>query len=145
MKVIIEEDNKIKEPTITIRCPQTDQKINRLVEIINSYYLTLTGKINNEEYVLKLDDIFYFEAVDNRVFAYTSDKIYEVSYKITELNEMLKDTSFLQIARTVILNIAKIDRISKMVNSRLLAILTNQEKIIISRAYAQNLKQKLKS
>lgn len=145
MKVIIEEDQKINEPTITIRCAHTDQKINRLVEIINSYYLTLTGKINNEEYVLKLDDIFYFEAVDNRVFAYTSDKIYEVTYKITELNEMLKDTSFLQIARTVILNIGKIERISKMVNSRLLAILTNQEKIIISRAYAQNLKQKLKS
>ena len=39
----------------------------------------------------------------------------------------------------------KIKKISKIVNGRMLAILSNQEKIIISRAYAQNLKAKLKS
>lgn len=145
MKVIIEKDEKYKESTVIIRCAETDQKINRLVEIINSYYLTLTGKINNEEYVLKLDDIFYFEAVDNKVFAYTLDSVYEIAYKITELNDLLANTSFIQIARTVVLNIAKIKKISKIVNGRMLAILSNQEKIIISRAYAQNLKAKLKS
>ena len=145
MKIIIETDKNIDEPTITIRCAEIDKKINNLVEMINSHYLTLTGKINNEEYIIKLEDIFYFEAVDNHVFAYTSDNIYEVPYKINILNDMLSDTSFLQISRTVVLNIAKIKKISKIVNGRMLAIWNNHEKIIISRAYAQNLKEKLKS
>lgn len=145
MKVIIEEDKNLEEPTIVIHCAEVDKNINHLIEVINSHYLTLTGKINNEEYLLKLNDILYFEAVDNRVFAYTSDNIYEVNYKINILNEMLVKTSFLQISRTVILNIVKIKKVSKIVNGRMMAILINQEKLIISRAYAQNLKDKLKS
>lgn len=145
MKVIIEEDKTLEEPTIVIHCAEIDNRINHLVEVINSHYLTLTGKINNEEYLLKLNDILYFEAVDNRVFAYTIDNIYEVNSKINILNEMLSKTSFLQISRTVILNIVKIKKVSKIVNGRMMAILINQEKLIISRAYAQNLKDKLKS
>ena len=143
MKLIVEKDEEQLEPTIIIRCATQDEKIKKLIEVINSYYLTIIGKLANEEYVLNLEDLYYFEAVDNHVFAYSIDKVYEVNYKIAELNDLLQETSFLQISRTVILNIRKIKKVSQLVNGRMLASLVNKEKMIISRAYAQNLKRKL--
>ena len=50
---------------------------------------------------------------------------------------------FVQISRTVILNIDKINRVSTLVNGRILAVLINKEKQIITRAYAHEFKQKL--
>lgn len=145
MKLIIKKDEKQKEPIITIHYATQDEKMTKLIEIINNFYLTIVGKLDNEDYILNLDDIYYFEAVDNRVFAYSLDKVYEVSYKILELTSLLKETPFLQTSRTVILNISKITKVSQLVNGRMLAMLDNKEKIIISRAYAQNFKRKLNS
>lgn len=143
MKLKIEKDDNQKELVIVIRCANIDAKIEKLVETINSFYLTIIGKLNNEEYVLNIDEIYYFDAVDNRVFAYLENDVYEVNYKILELTELLKTTAFIQISRTVILNIRKIAKISQLVNGRMLAYLDNGEKVIISRAYAQEFKKKI--
>ena len=72
-----------------------------------------------ENYVLNIDDIYYFEAVDNKVFAYTKNEVYEVNYKIHEINDLFSKTFFVQISRTVILNIDKINRVSTLVNGRI--------------------------
>ena len=44
---------------------------------------------------------------------------------------------------TIILNIRKIKKVTTLVNGRILAQLNNGEKMIITRVYAQNFKQKL--
>ena len=44
----------------------------------------------------------------------------------------------------MLLNIAKIKRIRSLVNGRIMAILDNGEKTVITRVYANDFKQKLK-
>lgn len=56
---------------------------------------------------------------------------------------MLSRTSFIQIARTIILNINKIEKVSTLVNGRISAVLVNSERMIITRVYAHAFKQKL--
>ena len=56
---------------------------------------------------------------------------------------MLSRTSFIQIARTIILNINKIEKVSTLVNGRISAVLVNSERMIITRVYAHAYKQKL--
>ena len=56
---------------------------------------------------------------------------------------MLSRTSFIQIARTIILNINKIEKVSTLVNGRISAVLENSERMIITRVYAHAFKQKL--
>lgn len=56
---------------------------------------------------------------------------------------MLAKTSFLQVARTIILNINMIDHVSTLVNGRIGAVLVNGEKMIITRVYAREFKKKL--
>ena len=85
MKLTVEEDASLKETEITIKCREKDEKINKLIEMISTYYINVTGKKDGENYRLSLDDIYYFESVENRVFAYLKKDVYEVNYKIVEL------------------------------------------------------------
>ena len=135
MKLEIYEIDDLEETQILIKCQKIDYKINRISDFIKTSYITINGKLNGEHYVLNLDDIYYFEAVDKEV--------YEVGYKLQELVDMLVKTSFIQVSRTVILNINKIEKVSTLVNGRISAFLVNQEKMIITRVYARDFKKKL--
>lgn len=143
MKLIIEENANISETEIIIRCQEADFKIKKIASIISTYYITIMGKRNDENYVLSLDDIYYFDAVENHVFAYVEKEVYEVNFKIQELSELLSATSFVQITRTNILNINKIQKVSTLVNGRILAYLDNGERMVITRVYAKIFKRKL--
>ena len=143
MRLQIDEIPSLKETEIIIRCREVDSKINKIANFIRTSYITIQGKLDGEKYVINLDDIYYFESVENRVFAYTEKEVYEVSYKLSELIDLLQNTSFIQTARTIILNINKIERVSTLVNGRISAILDNSEKMIITRVYAHQFKQKL--
>ena len=143
MKLQIEQIKDLDETEIIIKCSEVDSKINKIANYIRTSYITINAKLDNEQYVLALDDIFYFEAVENKVFAYVEKNVFEVNYKIQELVELLSRTSFIQTTRTVILNIDKIEKVSTLVNGRISAILTNGEKIIINRVYAHAFKHKL--
>lgn len=144
MKIKIEEHRELTEVEVVINCPEKNDEVNKIVQTLNMYLYTIIGKKDGDNYVLSLDDIFYFEAVDNHVFAYGEKDIYEVNYKLLELSELLSKTSFIQTSRTIILNIRKIKKVSTLVNGRILAFLNNNEKMIITRVYAQKFKHKLK-
>ena len=144
MKIKINQNPKYDDIEVIINCNKQDERIDRIVKAIETNSYNIIGKIDGEEYILKLDDIYYFEAVDNKVFAYCEKDIYEVTYKIQELSELLSNTFFIQTSRTLILNVKKIQKVKTLVNGRILAVLNNSEKTIITRVYAQNFKQKLK-
>lgn len=143
MKLQIDEIPTIEETEIIIRCKEIDNKVAKIANYLRTNYVTVVGKLNGDTYVLNLDDVYYFEAVENRVFAYVEKEVYEVSYKLQKLTEMLEHTSFIQTARTIILNINKIDRVCTLVNGRIGAVLVNGEKMIITRVYAHDFKRKL--
>ena len=144
MKIKVEENKELSEIEVLISTPIIDDEVHRVVKLLETSALNILGKLNGENYVLTLDQIFYFEAVDNRVFAYCEKEIYEVNYKLQELTELLSQTYFIQTARTIVLNIKQIKKVTTLVNGRILAVLNNGEKMIITRVYAQKFKQKLK-
>ena len=143
MKLQIDQVPNLKETEILIRCPEVDSKIEKIANFIRTSYITIQGKLDGEKYVINLDDIYYFESVENRVFAYTEKEVYEVNYKIQELVDLLIRTSFIQTSRTIILNINKIEKVSTLVNGRISAVLINGEKTIITRVFAHSFKNKL--
>ena len=143
MKLQIEQIPTLEETEILIKCKEIDSKINKISNYIRTSYITLIGRIDGEQFIINLDDIFYFEAVENKVFAYVEKEVYEVNYKIQELVEMLLRTSFVQTARTIILNINKIEKVSTLVNGRISAVLINGEKMIITRVFSHAFKNKL--
>ena len=144
MKIRVDENSELSEIEVVINCPSNNDQVNKIIQILSTNYYNIIGKKDGDNYVLNLDDIFYFEAVDNHVFAYWEKDIYEVTYKIQELTDMLNQTYFIQTSRTIVLNIKKIKKVTTLVNGRILAVLNNNEKMIITRVYAQKFKAKLK-
>ena len=143
MKITIETQSPDLEDEIIIRCAETDEEIMELIYLIKSRRKSLTGFAENGMVKLSPKDIFYFEAVDNHVFAYRESSVYEVKLKLYEIEEMYPHSDFLRISKSVIANVSKISLISRAFGAKLEAKLKNGEKIIISRQYVPELKRKL--
>ena len=143
MKVKIVENPLIQEDLVTIECKNVTPEILSLSDYIENYGMSIIGKYEGEKVFINLKNIFYFEAVDNKVFAYTKDLVYEVNYKIQDINILFNKLYFVQISRTIVINVDIISKVSTLINGRILAVLVNGEKQIISRAYAHEFKNKL--
>ena len=87
-------------------------------------------------------DILYFESVDDRVFAYTENQVYESHQKLYQLEEELP-SNFLRASKAVIVNINKIENLAPDFSGRIEATLTNDCKVIFSRMYVPILKKHL--
>lgn len=92
--------------------------------------------------MITASDIFYFESVDKKVFAYCSQSVYEVKEKLYQVEELSEIIPFMRISKSII-NLDKIRHISPALGGRFEALLENNEKVIISRQYVPILKDKL--
>ena len=103
----------------------------------------LTGYLDDKIVRLNYQDIYYFEANENRVFAYYYSDVYEVKYKLYELEELFVPLDFVRCSKSMIVNMAKIEYLSPLFSGKLEAHLKNGEKIVISRQYVHSLKIRL--
>ena len=87
--------------------------------------------------------VYYFEANESRVFAYCRSEVYEIKYKLYELEEMYTPLDFVRCSKSMIVNMEKIEYLSPLFSGKLEAHLKNGEKIVISRQYVHNLKIRL--
>lgn len=93
--------------------------------------------------LVELTEIYYFESVDDKVFAYAENDVAEVKWKLYELEERLAGGDFIRIAKSIILNLSKVKRFAPYMGGRFEALLENGEKVLISRQYVPELKKVL--
>lgn len=142
MKITIETPKPGKEDEVIIRCAEVDDKLMRLIYALREDE-RLTGYLEDKIVKLSLKDIYYFEAVVNKIFAYASEETYEIRRKLYELEQDFVHTDFLRISKSAIVNTSKIAYVKPIFNGRFEAKLKNGEKIIISRQYVAELKKKI--
>lgn len=116
------------------------------IEDIRSYALTKGTELSgtsDEQHLerLRLEDVYYFEALDEKVFAYTSAKVYEIKARLYELAEAYAKHHFVRCSKSVVLNLMQLSSISPALNGRFYAHMKNGEKLVISRQYAPILRQ----
>jgi DNA-binding LytR/AlgR family response regulator len=97
-----------------------------------------------KQYQIPLSDIYYIEAVEERTFLYLEKECYESRRRLYEFEELLSERSFARISISVIVNMMKIVAIKPALNGRFLCQLKNDEKVIISRKYVPEIKEKLR-
>ena len=142
MKLFIEQSDEYTEPEITIKCGITDERLESIIQHIRLNMFSVTGVKDGEAKILPLNEIFYFDSIDERTFIYLSHDVYECSLKLYELEEQLEKANFVRISKSCIVNIMKLDSIRPLLNSRYEAKLENGEKLIISRHYLPMFKSK---
>ena len=143
MKIIIEDIGPDEEETVTIRCREVDESILQLVNGLKLKKEKLT--VRQGEKILQIDpgDVYYFEAVDNRVFLYSEKNVYETRMKLYELERRFVGTDFFRVSKSVILNLARVKNFYPGFNGRFEALMQNGERVGISRQYVPLLKNKL--
>lgn len=104
---------------------------------------TLIGYNGDSIYQLNPSNVYYFESVDNKVFIYCRDKIYECKQKLYELEQICDHRKFFRASKSIIINITKISHVKPSISGRFEAIMENGEKLLVSRQYVPVLKSKL--
>lgn len=142
MKLIIDQSMEYSDVEIVIKCGMIDEKLKRLIEQIQLYSFSITTQKNGMSYLLKLEDICYFESVDEKTFVYCEKDVYECNYKLYELEKQLENTAFVRISKQCIVNTTYVAGVKAMLNGKLEAHLENKESVIINRHYVQAFKSK---
>lgn len=143
MKIHIETVGTEKEERVVIECYEIREEISEIISFIKSKDSNLAAYMDSKVYYISLQDIYYIDTVDNKVFVYLEDKVYELKTKLYELESLYAGRSFFRCSKSVIVNLMKIECMKPSLNSRFIAKLINGEEIIISRKYVADLKKKL--
>ena len=143
IRITLEELPAGMEEEIIIRCSQPDEEILKLVYALKARREKLPCIENGSIVMIEPNSVYYFESVDDRVFAYCSSTVYEIKRKLYELEQQFENTDFLRISRSVIVNISRISKLTPAFNGRFEALLDNGERTVISRQYVPALKKKL--
>lgn len=143
MKITIETPQPGQEDEIIIRCAAFDEELMNLIYKLKTGREKLAVYSGSEILMLPLKEIYYFESVDNKVFAYCRKEVYEVRKKLYELENDYENQDFLRVSKSTIVHLSKISHLSPLFNGRFEAVLKNGEKIIISRQYVAMMKKKL--
>ena len=144
MDVEIEQVGRERKEQVLIRCHAVTEEVREIAAFVKSRQGSLTGMRDSRQYEIAVSDIYYFESVDGKTFLYTKDQVYETSYRIYELESMLRPKNFLRVSKSMLLNLMKIRSIQSALNGRFAAVLLTGEEVIISRSYVKDLKSALK-
>lgn len=143
MKLTIQQDIKIEENEIIIRCAYMDSRLQKLADYIKQFSFSLEGIKEGQYYQIALDKIMYIDSVDRNTFLYDEENAYESKLTLTALEQLLKNTSFVRISKNCILNTAFLKCVEPYPNHRLKATLLNGENLMIARNYIYAVKEKL--
>lgn len=146
MKIRIEVDKEIQEDEVIIRCKQLNDDVSNiqkaLTDILSKKAQIIFYK-NNSEYYIPLSEILFFETEESSISAHTIDNIYQVKYKLYELEYILPN-NFMRVSKSTILNIDYIYSITKnLTSSSIVEFQNTHKKVYVSRHYYKLLKFKL--
>lgn len=143
MKLTIEQSLENNELEIIIKCGVMDDRLRKLIESIRQYSFSIQCKKDSEVYSIPLEEIYYIESIDKKTFVYCKSEVYETTSSLSDLEDKFNTANFIRVNKSCILNINYISKVNPLWNHRLEAILKNNEKIIITRHYIPDFKNKI--
>lgn len=141
MKVDIRKILQKEKERVVIECVDITPEIENICSYVKSIGTELSGTTQEGHLErFHLNDVYYFEALDEKVFAYTQEKVFEIKLRLYEVAAAYEKYHFARCSKSVVLNLMLLDGISPVLNGRFFAHMKNGEKLIISRQYAPILK-----
>lgn len=142
MQVSIRKIRNKEEEKVIIECVEITPEIKDIHSYVQNKGVEISGMVEGQyQKKFRLEDVFYFEALDEKVFAYTKEQIYEMKMRLYEVEKSFENRHFVRCSKSVVLNLMLLDSISPALNGRFFAHMKNDEKLMISRQYAPRLKQ----
>ncbi|MBO4908633.1 MAG: LytTR family transcriptional regulator DNA-binding domain-containing protein [Lachnospiraceae bacterium] len=115
--------------------------MNGLIRKIRSIDVGFNAVMDGRQVKIGLPEVYYIENVERKIFIYTSKDVYRLDSSMSDLENMMPDTGLVRISRTCIMNTDHLKEIRQIKNSRLEAVLDNEEMLIVSRKYLKDIKR----
>lgn len=142
MKIILEQGD-IPELEVIIRGNLSDPQIPQLVASINRAggMSKLFLYAEEREYICRAEEIDYFEASGDHVYAHQGQRRMEARYKLYELVEGLYDKGFVQISKGVVVNSAVVTSVAAEFSGNYVVHLKDQTRLSLSRKYVKQFRK----
>lgn len=146
MKIQIELDPAIDEDLIVIKCRSVNEQILSIEQALSDVIASKEKFIfyqGEKECYIPLDEILFFETNERMIHAHSKDQIYQVKYRLYELEDLLP-SYFVRVAKSTIVNINHIRAINRnLTGASELEFAGSKKTIFVSRSYFKLLKEKL--
>ncbi|MFP3886118.1 LytTR family DNA-binding domain-containing protein [Priestia filamentosa] len=145
MKVNIKIIDKLREESCTFYIHKVTSFVADIISTLENNpdsYLIAQSTQKNEQEKISYAIIFYLEYLERKVFIYTKKNIFETKRPLYRLEQELPNY-FIRISKAVIINIHFLKKFSVKPNGNLEALLSNEEKVVVSRKYVPSLKKAL--
>ena len=143
MKISFNIDPEHPETEISVTCPSVTPEVETIMSMLRVLDRKLTVKKDGEVFLLNLEDILYLEAVERKCFVYTEKAVYESDSKMYELEQQLAASGFFRVSKSTLLSLKHIQSLRTDINHRIRITMDNGEKLIASRFYADELRERL--
>lgn len=142
MKIILEQGES-PELEVVIRGNLSDPQIPQLVASLNRAggMSKLFLCAEEREYICRAEEIDYFEAAGDRVYAYQGPKRLETRYKLYELSEGLYDKGFVQISKGVVVNSAAVASVAAEFSGNYMVHLKDGTRLSLSRKFVKQFRK----
>lgn len=148
MKLELKFIPNLTETSVKIEAPSMTEEVQDILEKLKTINTpskkALAGWKNEKIYILNFTDINFFFCENQKVYVSSDLGIYEVKYKLYELEDQFKNTAFIKISKSAIANIDKIKNLEMSFNGTMCINFKNGSKEFISRRYVSNIKNYLK-
>ena len=143
MKISINIDPKFTDTEITVNCGSLTPETENIIAALRIADNKITAMKDGETHIIDISKIAYIESVDRKTFVYTEDDCYESKLKLYEIGDRLCGGNFLRISKSCIVQLKYIRSLKAEFDRRIRITLENNEQLIASRQYSDELKKRL--
>ena len=143
MKILVEHID-LSENEVILRCPALDDEMLGVLSLLRSGLQKLcVWDESRTTTLLSPSEVIYCETVDDRVFVYTGQAIYQTALGLGELESRYGSLGFFRTGKSAVVNLHRIRRLTSQGAGRIEVTLETGEKLIVSRRYAPLLRERL--
>jgi len=143
MKININVHKDYAETEITINCAAISDELEKVIASLRALDFKLTGSREGQTHILDAKQVLYIDTVDKKTFLYTKSAVYETNLRLYELEENLSANDFFRAGKSSIINFNKIKSLKSDIDGRIIVVMENNERLIVSRQYTEFIKNKL--
>lgn len=132
------------EEEVIIQYREMNEQIEAIAAMVQGAGQRLAAIDGDQTILLLPENILYAESVDGVTYVYLADKVCRVQEGLSELIQRFTSRGFFRCSRTMVINIFKITFLKSEPGNRICATMENNERVMISRKYAKQLRQILK-
>ncbi len=143
--IIKVESAQLPETEVIIRGDVTGEEVLSLLQLLKR---RSSGKLllyrEDTQYLIDAGELVFLEVREGRTLAYTARETYEVKMKLYELKETLTAHSFVQINKSVLVNMNFVRSIQAEFSGNYRLRLKNRGEVLtISRKYFKDFKERI--